>query len=101
MSIYDDFPKNHEIWSVSHPEIVRYKYEKIYKRPQSDIHLSSRKNKKYMVFNGQKMVHFGDIRYQDFTKTSNVQKRQNYHKRFNKIDNNPYSHYNLSKFLLW
>ncbi len=102
-NIYKDFPKDNYIWNVSHPEIVRYKYEKLYKPSdkRSQIYLSSRKNKKYMVFDGYKMVHFGDIRYQDFTKSNDLDKRSNYHKRFNKPDNNPYSPYNLSRNLLW
>ena len=32
------------------------------------VHESSRKDKKYMVFDGHKMVHFGQMGYQDYTK---------------------------------
>ena len=67
----------------------------------SEIYPSSQKWKKYMVFNGEKMCHFGDIRYYDFTYTNDEIKRQRYRQRFNKPDDDPYSPYNLSLNLLW
>ncbi len=62
---------------------------------------STRKNKKYMVFDGKTMVHFGDIRYSDFTSHKDNKRRDSYLKRFNKPDNNMFSPYNLSLNLLW
>lgn len=111
MSIYDDFPANHPIWSVSNPETVRDNYHRIYEElikqikqltgVDSQIYKSSQKYKKYMVFNGKNMSHFGDIRYSDFTFTHDERKRELYGKRFNKPDNDPYKSYNLSLWLLW
>ena len=58
MSIYNDFPINHPIWNVSDPIKVRDNYHKYYKEHikrikqltgvDSQVYLSSRKNKKYM-----------------------------------------------------
>ena len=114
MSIYDDFPPNHPIWKVSNPEIVRDEYHRIYRDLiknikqntgiDSEIYPSSRKNKKYMVFDGFKMRHFGDIRYSDYSKHQNEEKRQRYLKRFpiyKANDTSIYSPYNLSLRLLW
>ena len=111
MSIYEDFPHDSKIWNVSNPETVRDNYHRLYKPfihqiklqtgSDAEIYPSSRKNKKYMVFNGVNMTHFGDIRYQDFTKHQDEERRQRYLKRFNKHNNSPYSPYQLSLFLLW
>lgn len=111
MSIYDDFPLNHPIWKVSNPEIVRDEYHRIYRDlikniktntgVDSEIYPSSRKYKKYMLFNGLKMVHFGDIRYEDYTKHQDEERRQRYFKRFHKHDVSMFSPYMLSLRLLW
>ena len=111
MSIYVDFPKSSDIWKVSNPSIVIDKYNKIYDNyikqikqltnKSSKILLSTRKNKKYMVFDGNRYIHFGDIRYEDFTKHLDNNRRERYLKRFSHPDGNPYSPYNLSLYLLW
>ena len=111
MSIYNDFPINHQIWNVSDPKIVRDNYHRLYKDQikrikqltgaDSEIYPSSHKHKKYMVFNGVNMSHFGDIRYEDYTKHQNEIRRQKYLKRFNKHHKSPYSPYQLSLLLLW
>ena len=111
MSIYDFFEPHSKIWNVSDPRIVRDNYHKLYKNHIEDIfnktnviseiYPSSRKNKKYMVFDGVSMVHFGDLRYEDYTKHKDPIRRENYRKRFNNPDSNVYSPYNLSLNLLW
>jgi hypothetical protein len=111
MSIYKDFPKNNIIWKYSNPQTVRDKYEQIYREYIDDIkrrtnidsiiYPSSRKDKKYMVFDGYKMVHFGSLGYEDFTKHLNNERRNRYLKRFNKDNMPAYSPYMLSKLLLW
>ena len=111
MSIYNDFPINHQIWNVSDPKIVRDNYHRLYKDQikrikqltgaDSEIYPSSHKHKKYMVFNGVNMSHFGDIRYEDYTKHHDEIRRQKYLNRFNKHHNSPYSPYQLSLLLLW
>ncbi len=111
MSIYEDFPIDHDIWNVSNPQTVRAEYHRIFKvfiqniklntGSDSEIYLSSRKNKKYMVFNGYKMIHFGDIRYQDYTKHQDEKRRERYFKRFHKFESGVYTPFYLSLTLLW
>ena len=68
----------------------------------NEILPSSRKNKKYMVYDGYKMVHFGDINYEDFTKHKDDKRRLNYKIRNRRFINRPvYSPSFLSYFLLW
>ena len=112
MSIYNDFPINHPIWNVSDPIKVRDNYHKYYREhierikqltgSDSEVYPSSQKHKKYMLWDGQKMVHFGDIRYSDYSKTNNKTKQRWYWNRFSKWrDYDVYSPYRLSLFLLW
>lgn len=71
------------------------------------ISISTRKDKKYMVFNPntQKWVHFGQINYEDYTKHNDDKRRQRYLKRSTNIKGNwkddKYSPNNLSINLLW
>ena len=75
---------------------------------------STRKNKKYMLFDwvSLKFIHFGDIRYKDYTKYLELygpeianQHRERYLKRATKIrgvwEENIFSPNNLSINLLW
>ena len=112
MSIYNDFPINHPIWNVSDPIKVRDNYHKYYREhierikqltgSDSEVYPSSQKHKKYMLWDGQKMVHFGDIRYSDYSRTNNKTKQRWYWNRFSKWhDYDVYSPYRLSLFLLW
>ena len=106
-----DFPTSSDIWKVSNPKIVNDKYNVLYAKfikqikqqtnKPSKILLSTRKNKKYMVFDGNNYIHFGDIRYEDFTKHQDKDRRKRYLKRFSNSDSNIYSPYNLSLYLLW
>ena len=112
MSIYNDFPINHQIWNVSDPKIVRDNYHKYYKEHikrikqltgvDSQVYLSSRKNKKFMVFNGVNMTHFGDLNYSDYTRHNDKTKQRWYWNRFSRWrDYDVYSPYRLSLYLLW
>lgn len=92
------------IETVSNPLAVKYKLNKIL--PGSSLYLSSRKNKKYAIQKPDgKWVHFGDSRYEDFTKHGDDTRRTNYLKRATKIKGNwkrdPYSANSLSINLLW
>jgi hypothetical protein len=76
---------------------------KKYNRP---VFLSTRKNKKYMIIDdNNKMVHFGQLGYEDYTKHNDKDRRERYLKRALKIkgnwQNNPFSPNNLSINLLW
>ena len=66
------------------------------------VHESSRKDKKYMVFDGHKMVHFGQMGYQDYTKHNDEKRRERFKKRNWKWQYAPnYSPSYLSWALLW
>jgi hypothetical protein len=69
------------------------------------LYVSTRKNKKYMLFNGCKTVHFGQLPYEDYTKHKNKTRRQNYLRRATNIKGDwkkdPYSPNNLAIHLLW
>ena len=75
----------------------------IYKR---NVEPSTRKNKKYMIMNDDnKCIHFGDSRYQDFTKQQDLERLKIYLSRASKIKGNwkkdKYSPNNLAINLLW
>ncbi len=66
------------------------------------VHESSRKDKKYMVFDGRTMRHFGQMKYYDWTYDNNEERRNKFRKRNWKWQNSPkYSPAWLSWFLLW
>ena len=68
---------------------------------------STRTGKKYMIQdqNTGKMVHFGQLGYEDFTKHKDEARRQRYLKRATNMrgdwKQNPYSPNNLSINILW
>jgi hypothetical protein len=75
----------------------------IYKKT---VEPSTRKNKKYMIMNDDnKLVHFGDLRYRDYTKHQDEERRKRYIGRATKIKGNwksdKYSPNNLAINLLW
>ena len=75
----------------------------IYKKT---VEPSTRKNKKYMIMNDDhKYIHFGDSRYEDFTKHQDLKRLNNYLSRATKIKgnwkNDKYSPNNLAINLLW
>ena len=93
------------IYEVSNPELVLKQLKKYYGN-EIDLYLSTSKNKKYMVFDEHcKKIHFGDLRYADYTKTIDKKKRLNYLKRASNINGkwkqNPFSPNMLSIILLW
>jgi hypothetical protein len=71
-----------------------------------DLYISHLKNKKFMIKNNNnKIVHFGDIRYPDYTKHNDNKRRLSYLSRATKIKgdwkNDPFSPNNLSMYVLW
>jgi len=78
-----------------------------YLGPTALLYLSSKPNKKYMVYdpNIKKYIHFGQIGYEDFTKHKDEIRRQKYLKRTANMKgnwkNNLYSPNNLSRNILW
>jgi hypothetical protein len=83
-----------------------YRRAKKYLGKTAKIGLSTKKEKKYMVTtpNGR-VVHFGQMGYEDYTKHQNKTRRKNYLNRSSKIrgdwKNDKYSANNLSRILLW
>jgi len=91
-----------KICEVSNPEIVLKQLKKYYGN-EIDLYLSTSKNKKYMVFDEQgKKIHFGDLRYADYTKTLDKNKRDSFRNRNKKWkDADKYTPAHLSYYLLW
>ena len=85
----------------SNPSIVMKKAKELHLNP---IQLSTRKDKKYMVLNPNtnKMVHFGQMGYEDYTKHHDEKRRELFRKRNHKWkDAEKYSPAWLSYYLLW
>jgi hypothetical protein len=86
----------------SNPQIVLKQAKKYYGK---GIYLSERKHKKYAIENDGKFIHFGDKRFEDFTKHNDEKRRLNYLKRASNIKgdwmHNKYSPNMLSIILLW
>ena len=88
-----------ELYKYSDPEEVNRLAMKLHLNP---VYESSRKDKKYMVFDGNKMVHFGSSKYEDYTKHCDKKRRDNFRKRNHRWANAPrYSPAWLSFYLLW
>ena len=85
----------------SNPSIVMKKAKELHLNP---IQLSSRKDKKYMVLDPKtnKMVHFGQMGYEDYTKHHDEKRRELFRKRNHKwATAEKYSSAWLSYYLLW
>ena len=91
--------KYEQLKEFSDPEIVAHKAQELGLNPMNE---SSRKDKKFMVFDGHKMQHFGQMGYYDYTRTLDKEKRDRFRKRNHKWANSPkYSPAWLSYYLLW
>ena len=93
------------IWKYSNPTEV-YRRASKYMGKTAKIGLSTKKEKKYMITTPDgKIVHFGQMGYEDFTKHKNKTRRKNYLTRSRRIKGdwkkNRYSPNNLSIHLLW
>ena len=90
----------------SNPEKAQHKAFK-YLGKTAILYKSDRTNKKYMIKHPRKdeFIHFGDIRYEDYTKHGNKIRRMRYLKRASNIKgewkDNKYSPNNLSIKILW
>ena len=97
--------KKNTIRKYSNPHTV-YSLASKYLGKTAKIGLSTKKDKKYMVTRPDgKVVHFGQMGYEDFTKHKNKTRRKNYLARSTKIKGNwkkdKYSPNNLAIHLLW
>jgi hypothetical protein len=97
--------KYKELIKVSNPNDVLEKLKKIY--GNDTLYISENKYKKYKILNPytDKFIHFGDLRYEDFTYHQDENRRLRYLKRATNIKgdwiHNKYSPNNLSINLLW
>jgi len=96
-------PKTDEIWKWSNPKLAQKNATKYYKQ---DLYRSNRKDKKYMIQDPDgKWVHFGQMKYEDYTKHGDQNRRENYLKRASNIKgnwkSNPYSPNALAMRILW
>ena len=97
--------KAQEIRKYSNPSEV-YRRASRYMGKTAKIGLSTKRDKKYMITtpNGR-IVHFGQMGYQDFTRHGNKTRRKNYLTRSGKIKGDwakdKYSPNNLARKLLW
>ena len=83
----------------SNPSIVMKKAKELHLNP---IQLSSRKDKKYMVSDGKKLIHFGQMGYEDYTKHHDEKRRELFKKRNHKwATAEKYSPAWLSYYILW
>lgn len=82
---------------------------KAYSYGAQDIVNSWQLNKKYAVYYNDRWIHFGDIRYDDFTTHKDPERRRNYRSRASEITNKygeyTYKNKNYANFwayhLLW
>lgn len=81
---------------------VRRKAKK-YLNKDVEILISNRKYKKFMVLdpNTNKYVHFGDNRYEDYTKHKDEKRRDAFLKRSIPRTSYVYNPLNLSRNILW
>jgi len=99
--------KYNELIKVSNPKKVYQNAIKYFDNKDFDLQISNHKYKKYKILNPNtnKYIHFGDIRYKDFTYTNDKDKQKAYLSRATKIKgdwkDNIYSPNNLSINLLW
>jgi hypothetical protein len=91
-----------KICEVSNPEIVLKQLKKYY-GDYVDLYLPTSKNKKYMVFDEDgKKIHFGDLRFCDYTKHQDKKRRENFRNRNRRWkDADKYTPAHLSYYLLW
>lgn len=94
-----------ELTQFSNPSVSQAKAFK-YLGKKAILYPSNKKDKKYMIQRPDgKMVHFGQLGYEDFTKHQDENRRQRYLTRTANMRGNwksdPYSANNLSRNILW
>lgn len=100
-----DLPKSDLLYKYSNPlQAQRRAY--LYLGKHAVLYKSSNKNKKYCIYDkNDKLIHFGQLGYEDYTKHLDRQRRKNYLNRSASImgdwKKNKYSPNNLSREILW
>lgn len=100
-----DIPKNDPLYKFSNP-IEAQRQANRYLGKRAILYRSTNKNKKYTIIDPDgKIVHFGQMGYEDYTKHLDKQRRKNYLTRSAKIagdwKSNKYSPNNLAREVLW
>ena len=100
-------PKTDSIWKWSNPYQAQKHSFKYLGKKRGVIYRSRRKNKKYQIYDdiNKRMVSFGQMGYEDYTKHKSLKRRHNYLTRSAKIrgqwKNKPFSPNNLSRIIIW
>ena len=96
--------KRRQLNKVSNMQAAQRQAYKVYGE-NAKLYISTRKYKKYMIYDPikKKFIHFGDIRYEDFTHHKDELRRERYHARHKarKKIINPYAPHHLSLNILW
>ena len=107
MAIDKSHPKYKQLLLVSNPSKVIKNADKYLGKNNYELFVSDRNDKKYMIINNAngKKIHFGNIRYEDFTRHNDETRRNSYLSRATKIRgnwaNNKFSPNLLAINLLW
>jgi hypothetical protein len=105
MSFQERFPEDDDIWMYSNPAEAQRKAFEIYGK-SAILYRSNAKNKKYAILDqSNKIVNFGQMEYEDFTKHKDSKRRFKYLARSGNIrgnwKENNYSPNNLARNILW
>ena len=105
MNFNERFPKNDPIWEFSNPETAQKKAYYIYGN-NAMLFRSETQDKKYAILNSSgKVVNFGQMGYEDYTKHNDPIRRNSYLRRSKNIKGkwkaDEYSPNWLSISILW
>lgn len=105
MSFQVRFPEDDDIWLYSNPKEAQRKAFKIYGK-SAILYRSKTKGKKYSIQDLEgKIVSFGQMEYEDFTKHEDPERRHKYLSRSGNLKGNwkenEYSPNNLARNILW
>jgi len=100
-----DIPKRDELYLYSNP-IKAQKKAFTYLGRNAILYKSQNINKKYAIIDPSgKIINFGQLGYEDYTKHNDKERRKNYLTRTSGMrgnwKDNPYSANNLSRNILW
>ena len=105
MSFQERFPNDDDIWLYSNPKEAQRKAFKIYGK-SALLYRSKAKGKKYSIQDLEgRIVSFGQMEYEDFTKHEDAERRRKYLSRSGNLrgnwKENEYSPNNLARNILW
>jgi hypothetical protein len=97
----ENVDKNNEIWKYSNPlKLRQIANEKGFKN--TEIFLSDKPTKKYMIFHNNKPMYFGQMGFEDYTKHNDELRQQRFLNRNKKWKTfQKYTPAYLSYHLLW